>query len=171
MAPKPGQSGGTATSPERHQAFDVLDHAEALPPATQRNLAEVARRLARAGYILAVRYDSRARRLVFYRVPERLPPVLQAPSPVFKPQGRARVANGSVQLPKGDRWLASIETAGEGDQPVLLTIERKSRRKMLEPADAALVIPPGEADALLALLNGLVAQARRQGILSVAGLP
>src|ERR671919_131119 len=141
MAPKPGQSGGPATSPEPHQAFDVLDHAEALPAATQRNLTEVARRLARSGYLLAVRYDSRARRLVFYRVPERLPSALRGPAPVFEPHGRARVAEGSVRLSKGDRWLGSIETAGDGDEPVLLTIERRSRRQMLEPADAALVIP------------------------------
>lgn len=165
MAPRSGRVGGSATPPTPQPPVDVLDHAEALPAATRKNLTEVARRLARSGCLLAARYDIRSSRLVFYSVPERLSPAQPALSPVYRRLGRERVAKGSVRLPNGDRWSGSIEAAGEGDQAALLTVERKSRRRVLEPADAALVIPPGEAEALLALLNGLVAQARREGIL------
>jgi len=165
MAPRFGRSGGSTTPPTPQQPVDLLDHAEALPTATRKNLTEVARKLAQSGCLLAVRYDLGSSRLVFYSVPERLSPAQPALSPVYQRPGRERVAKGTVRLPNGDRWSGSIEAAGEGDQPALLTVERKSRRRILEPADAALVIPSGEADALLALLNGLVAQARREGIL------
>jgi hypothetical protein len=165
MAPRFGRSGGSATPPTPQQPVDVLDYAEELPTASRRNLTEIARRLARSGRLLAIRYDIRSSRLAFYSVPEMLAPSQPALSPAYQRPGRERVAKGSVPLPNGDRWSASIEAAGRGEQPALLTVERKSRRPVLEPADAALVIPPGEADALLALLNGLVAQARREGIL------
>jgi hypothetical protein len=54
-----------------------------------------------------------------------------------------------------------------GDQSVLLTIEREGSTPTGTPATAevAMVIPAGEADAVLVLLRGIVAQARRDGVL------
>jgi hypothetical protein len=46
------------------------------------------------------------------------------------------------------------------DAAALLTIERKGKGATLLPRDAALVIPEGEAEAVLALLGGLFARAR-----------
>jgi hypothetical protein len=160
-----GRSGGSTTPPEPEHTVDLLDYAEALPPVPRRNLTEVARRLARSGRLLAVRYDHSSSQLACFSVPERVFPAELALFPVLERAGRGPVVKGAVRLPNGDRWSGRLEGAGERDQPALLTVERKSRRRALEPSDAALVIPPDEADVLLALLNGLMALARREGIL------
>lgn len=170
MAPRLARSGGSAT-PEAQQPINVLDHAEALPPVPRPNLTEVARRLTRSGCLLAVRYDDRSRRLVFFSVPERLKPTKVVRSPVVERLRPRRIVRASVRLPNGDRWVGSLDGLGERDQPALLTIERKSRRRAVQPADAALVIPRSEADVLLELLNGLVALARKEGILPSALIP
>jgi hypothetical protein len=54
-----------------------------------------------------------------------------------------------------------------GDQSALITIEREGGLPPGAPSvpGVTLVVPPGEIDALLVLLRGLVAQARREGIL------
>jgi hypothetical protein len=160
------RSGRSPTLATPQDPVDVLEQAKALPGVTRKNLTQVARRLARSGCLLAIRYDTQSARFAFYSVPQGLTRSQAALLPVFKPLHRLRAAKGSVRLPSGDQWFGSIEAGGPADHPALLTVERKSRRRKLEPADAALVIPPGEADALLALINGLVTQARRQGILA-----
>jgi hypothetical protein len=165
MTPRFGRSGGSTTPPEPQHTVDLLDYAEALPNVPRRNLTEVARRLARSGRLLAVHYDHSSSRLAFFSVPERLVPAEPTLFPVFERAGRGPVVKGAVRLPNGDRWSGRLEGAGEGNQAALLTVERKSRRRALAPSDAALVVPPDEADVLLALLNGLVALARREGIL------
>jgi hypothetical protein len=54
-----------------------------------------------------------------------------------------------------------------GDQSALLTIAREGPAPAGAPdvPEVSLVVPPGEADALLTLLRGIVAQARREGVL------
>lgn len=51
------------------------------------------------------------------------------------------------------------------DQGALLTIDRSGPGAGPAPSDASLMIPPGEADALLTLLKGLIEQARADGVL------
>jgi hypothetical protein len=52
-----------------------------------------------------------------------------------------------------------------GDESALLTIRREAPEPSLAPDEASLVVPPDEADALLALLEGLFSQARRDGVM------
>jgi hypothetical protein len=50
-------------------------------------------------------------------------------------------------------------------QGALLTLQRSGAGAGPAPTEASLVIPPGEEDAVLTLLTGLVAQGRRHGLL------
>jgi hypothetical protein len=61
--------------------------------------------------------------------------------------------------------LSKLEVAINGDESGLLTIRRQAPGPSLAPDEASLVVPGGEADALLALLEGLFAQARRDGVM------
>jgi len=163
----------------------VLNHAEPLPSVTRKNLAEAAKKLGRSGSFLAVWFNEESGRLTFLKVPERIPAVVLAPdlpptgqlaggrergkgrerptqsTLVYEGEGSDRVARGSVRVAESGWWTGRLEVPAEGDQSALLTIEREGEGATLGPNDAALVIPEGEADAVLALLNGLFAQARR----------
>lgn len=83
----------------------------------------------------------------------------------YEREGSEQVARGSVTLPSGGRWFSTLEVPLSGDRSALLTIGREGPGESLEPDEAALVIPQGEADAMLALLNGIIAQARSDGVL------
>lgn len=92
-----------------------------------------------------------------------------APHPTrvtYEREGSERVAKGSVTLPSGGWWSGSLEVRMGGDQGALLTVLRSGAGAGPAPSEASLVIPPGEADALLALLTGLVAHARADGVLA-----
>jgi hypothetical protein len=90
---------------------------------------------------------------------------LEVPRPAYESEGSERVSRGSVTLPSGGRWAATLEVRMREDQGALLTMSRSGPGADLAPSDASLMIPPGEADALLALLTGLVEQARADGVL------
>lgn len=83
----------------------------------------------------------------------------------YEREGSEQVARGSVTVPSGGRWFSTLEVPLSGDRSALLTIGREGPGESLGPAEAALVIPQGEADAVLALLNGVIAQARADGVL------
>ncbi len=85
--------------------------------------------------------------------------------PSYESEGSERVSRGSVTVPSGGRWSASLEVRMRGDQGALLTIDRSGPGAGPAPSDASLMIPPGEADALLTLLKGLIEQARADGVL------
>ena len=72
---------------------------------------------------------------------------------------------GSFTLPSGDTWLAKLVVPVNGEESALLTVRRDAVGPSLLPDEASLVLPRGEADALLLLLRGLFEQARREGIL------
>jgi hypothetical protein len=91
---------------------------------------------------------------------------LRVPSPSYESEGSERVSRGSVTVPSGGRWSASLEVRMRDDQGALLTINRSGPGTGPAPSDASLMIPPGEADALLILLAGLVKQARADGVLA-----
>ncbi len=69
------------------------------------------------------------------------------------------------------RWAGTLAVPMTGDQSALVSIEREGPTPARAPdvLPVALVVPPGEVEALLTLLRGLVAQARRDGILDVSG--
>jgi hypothetical protein len=157
-------------------AVAVLAHATPLRSGAGKDLARVAQRLARSGAFLAVRYDEASRELVFLRVPERIAPSgvgreASSPSrgrrirrtrgqPVYRRKGGKRCWWGSIRVPGGGWWSGRIDVPAGRDAAALLTLERKGKGATPLPRDAALVIPEGEADAVLALVDGLFARAR-----------
>lgn len=83
----------------------------------------------------------------------------------YENEGSERVSRGSIALPSGTCWLSKLQVPMNGDESALLTVRRQAPGPSLAPDEASLVVPPGEADALLALLEGLFAQARRDGVM------
>ena len=85
----------------------------------------------------------------------------------YEPGHSERQATGWVAVGPESRWAATLAVPMTGDQSALLTIVREGPGPAGAPAvhEVALVIPPGEADALLTLLRGIVAQAGREGVL------
>ena len=78
-----------------------------------------------------------------------------------------RQVTGWVAVGPEGRWGATLAVPMTGDQSALLTIERTGPTPAGAPevCEVELVVPPGELDALLTLLRGVVAQARRDGVL------
>jgi hypothetical protein len=157
----------------------VLGYSKPLPSGARKDLARVAKRLARSGAFLAVRYDEASGQLAFLSVPERIvvdtergespegcaPRTRQARpgrrQQVYMRKAGHRLWRGSIRVSKGGWWSGRIEVSSDDDSAALLTLERKGKGATLLPKDAALVIPEGEADALLDLLKGFFARARR----------
>lgn len=86
-------------------------------------------------------------------------------SGTYEDEGSERVSRGSVTLPSGASWFSQLEVPIHGDEPGLLTVRRQAPGPSLAPDETSLVVPHGEAEALLALLQGLFAQARRDGVI------
>lgn len=160
-------------------AVAVLGHSKPLPPPSAKDLVRVARRLARSGAFLAVRYEPSSGRLNWFRVPERIPVPesgrtdsvarrgarvgIRRPRrrrPRYRRKAGEREWRGVVQILKGGWWFGRLQLPSNDDAAALLTIERKGKGATLLPKDAALVIPPGEAETLLELLTGLVERAQ-----------
>jgi hypothetical protein len=76
-------------------------------------------------------------------------------------------AYGSVSIGDGAWWSAELVVSMTREQSALLTIERQGPLPEGIPVGgrASLVVCPGEADAIVCLLNGIVAQAHCDGIL------
>jgi hypothetical protein len=85
----------------------------------------------------------------------------------YENEGSERVSRGSIMLPSGACWLSKLEVPMTGDHLALLTVRRQAPGPSLAPDEASLVVPSSEADALVALLQGLFAQARRDGVMTV----
>jgi hypothetical protein len=90
---------------------------------------------------------------------------IEVPRPAYESEGSEQVSRGSVTLPAGGRWSATLEVRMRDDQGALLTVNRSGPGAGPVPSDASLMIPPGEADALLTLLTGLIEQAGADGVL------
>ncbi len=91
-----------------------------------------------------------------------------APGPAeYEPGHSERQATGWVAVGPDSRWAATLAVPMTGDQSALVTIEREGPTPARAPdvLPVALVVPAGEVEALLTLLRGLFAQARRDGIL------
>ncbi len=83
----------------------------------------------------------------------------------FRREGSERISRGSVGLPGGGEWYAELSVPAVAQYPLLLTVGRRGAGASLEPREAALVIPQGEAAALLSLVQGVLEQARADGLL------
>lgn len=79
------------------------------------------------------------------------------------------VSRGSVSLASGGCWSATLEVRMGSEQGALLTVNRFGPGAGPSPTDASVMIPPGEADALVTLLTGLIRQARTDGVLEGRG--
>jgi hypothetical protein len=88
----------------------------------------------------------------------------------YENEGSELVSRGSVTLASGALWMATLEVRMNSDQGALLTVRRSGPGAELSPSDASIVIPPGEADAFLELLRGVIQQARADGVLD-QGIP
>jgi hypothetical protein len=78
-----------------------------------------------------------------------------------------RQVTGSVAVGQESRWVATMAVPMTGDQSAVVIIEREGPPPPGSPdvPEVTLVIPPGELDALLTLIQGIVVQARRDGVL------
>jgi hypothetical protein len=88
-------------------------------------------------------------------------------APEYEAGHSERQVTGSVAVGQESRWIATVAVPMTGDQSALIVIEREGPTPAGAPEvhEVALVVPPGELDALLTLLRGIVAQAQREGVL------
>ena len=86
----------------------------------------------------------------------------------YEPGHSERQATGFVTLAPDCRWSVTLAVPMTGDQSILLTLDREGPLVPAAPSvgQVGLIIPPGEVDAVLVLLQGVVAQARRDGVLA-----
>ena len=84
----------------------------------------------------------------------------------YESEGGERISRGSVTLPSGATWFAKLVVPVNAEESALLTVRRDATGPSLLPDEASLVVPGGEADALLLLLQGLFEQARREGLIT-----
>ena len=112
-------------------------------------------------------------------ISEELPAPQESAAPVarfvafyYEPDGSECRTTGTVGVAPGAWWAATLTVplaaGGTGEPVAFLHVERAGPtpagyRGGVEAAD--LSAPAGELDALLALLAGVVAQARRDGVL------
>jgi hypothetical protein len=96
--------------------------------------------------------------------------LVASPAAEYEPGHSERQAMGSVPIGQGSWWMATLSVPMSGDQTILLTIERDGPTPAGGPVveQVTMVIPPGEADAVLTLLQGIVTQSRRDGVLDAA---
>jgi hypothetical protein len=85
---------------------------------------------------------------------------------MYESGGSERVSKGFITDSSGGRWHCTLEVPIARDSAALLTIEREASEPELAPAEATLVVPAGELNTLLALLGGVIAQARADGVLN-----
>jgi len=85
----------------------------------------------------------------------------------YEPEHSERQASCSVAVGAESWWSGTLTVPMTGDQSLFVIIAREGSAPAGAPAvpSVTLVIPPGEADAVLALLRGLIAHARRDGVL------
>lgn len=83
--------------------------------------------------------------------------------PVYQDEMSERRARGAVTLSSGGWWTATLSVPVEAGAP--LTYVRMERCVAGEEESADFAVPAAEVDAVLVLLEGVVAQARRDGVL------
>lgn len=88
----------------------------------------------------------------------------------FEPEGSDCRATGAVSLGSGGWWSADLIVATRRGDEILLTLRRHGapgREDDDEHMD--LCLRPADLEALPVLLNGVIAQARRDGVLPGRG--
>jgi hypothetical protein len=80
----------------------------------------------------------------------------------YEDETSVRSARGTVRVAEGVWWSGEIVVPMTGER-ALIQVEHYPESPA--PSDATLAVPLDEIDALLTLLGGVVAQARRAGVL------
>jgi hypothetical protein len=86
----------------------------------------------------------------------------------YESEGSERRALGSVNVASDARWTGTLTVPIGDATAAFLQVERRGTpppRYRGSEESAAFSLPIGEADAVVALLSGLVAQARADGVL------
>ena len=85
----------------------------------------------------------------------------------YEPEGSDCRATGSVSLRSGGWWSADLIVSIRREDEILLTIHRHGAPGQEDDgASVDLRLRPGDLEALAVLLNGVIAQARRDGVLT-----
>jgi hypothetical protein len=92
----------------------------------------------------------------------------------YDDEGSEARSLGSVSVGAGAWWSVALSVPGTPEaarDTVLLRIERHGAPAVEGHGHVGvdLILPPAEIDALVTLLVGVVAQARRDGVLPIAG--
>ena len=116
-------------------------------------------------------YATRTRRRHAARLLREVPVPATPFHGVYENGGSERVSKGAILTAVGTRWYCKLEVPIAHGSPALLTIEREGAGEGLAPGEATVVVPPGEADTLLALLKGIIEQARADGVLDESNAP
>jgi len=85
----------------------------------------------------------------------------------YEPEGSDRRATGSVSLDSGGWWSADLIVSIRREDEILLTFHRHGAPgREADEESVDLCLRPPDLEALPVLLNGVIAQARRDGVLS-----
>ena len=85
----------------------------------------------------------------------------------YEPEGSDRRATGSVSLRSGGWWSADLIVSIRREDEVLMTIQRHGAPGQEDDGGSVdLCLGHGDLDALSVLLSGVIAQARRDGVLT-----
>jgi hypothetical protein len=85
----------------------------------------------------------------------------------YEPEGSDCRATGSVSLRSGGWWSADLIVSIRREDEVLLTIHRHGAPGHEEDGTSVdLCLRPADLEVLPVLLNGVIAQARRDGVLT-----
>ena len=85
----------------------------------------------------------------------------------YEPEGSNCRAQGIVSLAGGGWWSADLIVAVSREHEILLTLRRHGASGREDGgASADLCLRPADLDALPVLLQGVIAQARREGVIS-----
>ncbi|MGH7510691.1 MAG: hypothetical protein ACREMZ_14630 [Gemmatimonadales bacterium] len=91
----------------------------------------------------------------------------KALGPRYEPEVSDRRATGAVSMGANGWWSADLAVAIRRDDEILLTIRRYGAPGMADCDEGVdLCLRPGDLDALPVLLSGVIAQARRDGVIT-----
>ena len=86
---------------------------------------------------------------------------------LYEPEGSDRRATGTVSLGSAGWWSADLIVAIRREAEILLTLNRHGAPGQADDDESVdLCLRPADLEALPVLLNGVIAQARRDGVLS-----
>lgn len=97
---------------------------------------------------------------------------VQEESPRYEDEGTVRLARGAVAVGGAAWWTATLAVpwGGEVAGRAQLSVRRRGPGEEMDCA-SELAVPVAEMEALLVLLGGVVAQARRDAVLGPATTP